>query len=76
MGELTLVWFGVLAMVGLVLITIGAVRRHRSITLLGVALLAALAGLWIVGPLGLCLGGAVLVFLWIGRGKSEGRAGE
>lgn len=70
MGDLTLTWFGVLATAGLVLITVGAVRRQRSLTLLGVALLAALAGAWIVGPLGLCTGAVVLAFLWIGRGKS------
>jgi hypothetical protein len=63
MGEPTLVGFGVLAFAGLALVAVGVFRRIRLLVVLGSAILLALAGAWIFGPLGAMVGAVAFLFL-------------
>lgn len=62
MGDLILFGLGALALLGIALVVVGALRRSRSILVPGAALLVALAGAWVLGPIGLGLGALVLGF--------------
>ncbi|MGH7461267.1 MAG: hypothetical protein ACREMA_09600, partial [Longimicrobiales bacterium] len=62
MGELVNVLYGVLAVIGIALIGIGALRQHRALVVLGSALLLAGTGAWMFGLLGGALGVLALVF--------------
>ncbi len=64
MGGLTVAGFGVLALVGIVLVGFGALRRDHRALLAGATLLSALAGLWLFGLVGLAIGGVVFGLLW------------
>ena len=63
MGHVTLVAFGMLALVGLLLAGVGTIRRFRLLLVLGGAILLALVGAWIVGPPAAALGLAPVAFL-------------
>ncbi len=62
MGDVTVVVFGVLALVGLALAGFGALRRTRILLVLGGGLLLALAGAWAIGLPGAALGLLALAF--------------
>ena len=72
MGDVTGVGFGALALLGGVLVTVGLLRRSRRLVLLGAALLVALGGAWVFGPMGLWLGALVLCGSWLGRARGSG----
>ncbi len=63
MGDVTVVAFGVVTLVGLTLIGFGALRRVRTLLIVGAALLLAAAGAWVLGPPGAALSVAALAFL-------------
>ena len=66
MGEPVVVGFGVLAVVGLALVLLGAVRRVRNLMVAGSAILLAITGAWILGPAGAMVG--LLAFGFLRRG--------
>jgi hypothetical protein len=68
MGEVTVALFSTLAVIGLVLVAIGLFRGARSLTVVGCALLLALAGAWTIGPPGAAAG--LVAFGFLGRGRS------
>ena len=63
MGEVTVVALGVLTLVGLVLVGFGALRRARTLLVVGGALLLALASTWMLGLPGAAVGVVALGFL-------------
>lgn len=63
MGEPVLTAFGTLALIGAVLILVGAFKHCRTPKLWGFSLLSAGAGAWMLGPLGLALG--VIVYFML-----------
>jgi hypothetical protein len=71
-GAPIVVGFGVLALVGLALVGLGALRRSRLLVAVGAALLLALAGLWMLGLPGAALGAVALGPLL--RGRAGGSA--
>ena len=73
MGDVTVVAFGILTLVGLVLVGFGALRRARIPLVIGGALLLALAGAWMLGLPGAAVGVVALGFLR--RGRSDVSAG-
>jgi hypothetical protein len=64
MGGLTVAGFGVLGVIGIMLVGFGALRRDHESLLAGATLLAALAGLWLFGLVGLGVGAGVFALLW------------
>jgi hypothetical protein len=62
-GEATVIGFGVLALAGLLLVGMGALRRRRVLVLAGSAVLLGLAGAWVVGLPGVLAGVLPLGFL-------------
>lgn len=62
MGDVTVTAFAVLALLGLVLVGVGAVRGARIPLAAGTGLLLALAGAWMVGLPGVALGLVALAF--------------
>jgi len=62
-GDLAVVVFGLLGLAALVLLGLGSARRSRTLTVAGAALLVALAGAWVFGPLGAATGLVALTFL-------------
>ena len=56
MGDITLVWFYVLAAVGLALGVAGVLLKRRILIILGSVLIAALVGAWVFGPWGILAG--------------------
>jgi len=66
MGEPVVVGFGVLAVVGLALFLLGAVRRVGNLMVAGSAILLAISGAWILGPAGTMVG--LLAFGFLRRG--------
>ena len=73
MGDVTLLAFGLLALVGLLLVGFGTTRRSRLLLVLGGALLLALVGAWIVGPPAAAIGLVPFAFLRRRRGKLPAR---
>lgn len=67
MGDVTVVAFGVLTLLGLVLVGFGALRRTRIPLVIGGALLLSLAGTWMLGLVGAAVGLIALGFLRRGR---------
>ena len=67
MGDVTVVAFGLVALIGLALVGFGALRRLRTLMILGTALLLGLAGAWALGLPGGALGLIALAFLRRGR---------
>jgi hypothetical protein len=61
-GDITVAAFGVLALLGLGLVGIGAVRRARLPLVAGGGLLLALVGAWVIGLPGIALGLVALAF--------------
>jgi len=72
-GDVTVVAFGVLTLVGLALVGFGALRRSRILLVVGGAILLALAGTWMLGLPGAAVGVVALGF-WR-RGRSDVSAG-
>jgi len=66
MGEPVVVGFAVLAVAGLALVLLGAVRRANNLMVVGSAVLLAIAGAWILGPAGAVVG--LLAFGFLKRG--------
>ena len=66
MGDVTVTAFGILALIGLVLVGVGAVRGARIPLVAGAGLLLALGGAWVVGLPGAALGLIALAF-WTRR---------
>lgn len=64
MGDVTVVVFGVLTLLGLALLGAGVVRRARFLLVAGGGLLLALAGAWVLGFPGVVLGVLAFAFLW------------
>lgn len=62
MGDVTVTAFGVLALLGLVLAGVGAVRGARGPLVAGAGLLLALIGAWVVGLPGAAVGLVALAF--------------
>jgi hypothetical protein len=62
-GDVTVVAFSVLTLVGLALVGFGALRRTRILLAAGSGLLLALAGAWTLGLPGAAAGIVALVFL-------------
>ena len=71
MGEPILAGFAVLALLGVSLVVVGALRRRRPPALVGAALLIGLGGAWLFGPLGLALGPFILALAWLERMRSK-----
>jgi hypothetical protein len=69
MGDVILAGFVALAILAGALLVIGVSRRNRALTLAGWALLAALAGAWIIGPAGVVLAVFVLGLGFLFRGR-------
>ena len=67
MGEATVVAFGVLAILGFLLLALGALRRNRSLMVGGGVILLALVGVWMAGLPGTLAGVLPLAFLRRGR---------
>ena len=63
MGDVTVVAFGVAALVGPALVGFGALRRLRTPLVVGAALLLGLAGAGMLGLPGATLGVVALAFL-------------
>ena len=63
MGELVVIGYVVVTILGVALATIGALGRRRVMTFLGLGMLAAAVSAWIFGPIGLVLGVLVAVAL-------------
>lgn len=63
MGEVTLVAFGAVTIIGLGMLLLGALRRARRWVVLGAAILLAVAGAWTIGLVGILAGVVVLPFL-------------
>ncbi|TFG53228.1 MAG: hypothetical protein E4H37_03795 [Gemmatimonadales bacterium] len=63
MGEPVVVGFAVLAVVGLTLVAVGAVRRAVNLMVVGSAILLAVTGAWILGPAGAMVGLLAFGFL-------------
>jgi hypothetical protein len=61
-GDVTVTAFGVLALLGLVLAGVGAVRGARILLVVGTGVLLALVGAWVVGLPGAALGLVALAF--------------
>ncbi len=66
MGEPVVVGFAVLAVVGIALVLVGAVRRAVNLMVVGSAILLAIAGAWMLGPVGALVG--LLAFGFLRRG--------
>lgn len=75
MGDVTVVAFGVLTLVGLALVGFGALRRTRILLAAGSGLLLALAGAWTLGLPGAAVGMVALVFLRRRRSATVRRQG-
>ena len=63
MGEVTLVAFGMVTIIGLGMLLVGALRRTRRWIVLGAAILLAVAGAWTIGLIGILAGVVALPFL-------------
>ncbi len=63
MGEVVVVGYAVLALVGLACVGAGLVRRSRRALVAGGALLLGLVGAWTIGLPGIALGVLALAFL-------------
>ena len=63
MGDITVAAFAALTLAGLALVTWGVLRRARTVLTVGVALLFALVGAWVLGLPGAALGLLALAFL-------------
>jgi hypothetical protein len=63
-GDVIVVAYGVLALVGLALLGVGVLRRARFLLVVGSGLLLALVGAWIVGLPGAAACVLALAFLW------------
>jgi hypothetical protein len=61
-GDVTVTAFGILALLGLVLVGVGGVRGARIPLVGGVGLSLALGGAWVVGLPGVTLGLIALAF--------------
>jgi hypothetical protein len=61
-GDIILPAFGLLALVALTLIGLGAYRRSRLMLVLGAALIFALVGMWVIGLPGAAFGLIPLAF--------------
>lgn len=72
MGDVAIVAFGVLAVVGLALVGFGVHRRARIALVAGSGLLLSLAGAWMLGLLGAMLGVIALGFLRHRRSAASG----
>jgi len=70
MGDVVLTGFIAVAALGVVMVVIGVSRPSRALTLAGSALLAALAGAWVIGPAGVVLGVLVLGLGFALRGRA------
>lgn len=71
MGEVVVFWFAAIALCGAALVALGLVAKRPRLVAAGGCLLLALAGGWIIGPVGFAVGGAVgalLALLWT-RGR-------
>ena len=80
MGHVTLVAFGLLTLVGLILTGVGTIRRSRLLLVFGGALLLALVGAWIVGLPAAAIGLVPFAFVRrrgaatpSGRGRADGK---
>ena len=73
MGDAIVIGFGVLTLVGCVLVGLGTFRRARILLVAGGALLLALAGAWMLGLPGAAVGVVALGFLR--RGRTDVSAG-
>ncbi len=63
MGDITVAAFAAWTLAGLALVTWGVLRRARAALTVGVALLLALVGAWVLGLPGAALGLLALAFL-------------
>lgn len=63
LGEPIVLGFGILFVIGTVLIALGAYRRTLNFILLGSAILLAIGGAWTLGILGAAIGLLPLLFL-------------
>ena len=64
MGEPVVVLFAILAVIGIVLVGLGALLRARALMMVGAALLLGLAGTWVLGLAGAAFGVIPLAYLW------------
>ena len=71
MGDITVVAFGGLALAGLALVGLGALRGARGPVVVGSGLLLALAGLWTLGLYGALVGVIALAFVKRSRAGSR-----
>ena len=71
MGDITVVAFGGLALAGLALVGLGALRGARVPVVVGSGLLLALAGLWTLGLYGALVGVIALAFVKRSRAGSR-----
>jgi hypothetical protein len=71
-GDVTVVAFGIVALIGLALVGFGALRRVRTLVIAGAALLLGLAGSWVLGLPGGVLGLVPLAFLRRGHQDASG----
>ena len=62
MGQITVVWFAVIAVLAIVLLGAGLLLKKRALTIAGGALLLGIAGGWIIGLPGFFL--AVIPLVW------------
>ena len=69
MGQITIVWYAVLAVLAVVLLAVGLLLKKRALTITGGAVLLGLVGAWIIGLPGFFL--AVIPVVW--RRKSGSR---
>ena len=68
MGEPVVFAFLALAVLGLLLVLAGAVKRRRGLWTSGGALWLVLIGAWVIGPIGVLLGLPLLLLaIWPGR---------
>jgi hypothetical protein len=63
MGFPVLVGYGILLLIGVLLLGAGAFRRSRNLLVAGAAILLAHGGLWIIGFTGMLIGLLPVVFL-------------
>ena len=75
MGDVVLGAFGVLAVIGIALIGVGALFRARVPMVLGAALLLGLAGAWVLGLPGTVFGVIPLAYLWRRRSSAPAKRG-
>ena len=75
MGQIVVVAYAAVAVLGLLLLLLGLVRRIQPLTLTGAGILLGLLGAWVMGLAGAGLALLVVPFFWRRRPPKDAARG-